>query len=354
LSPGERTQRADVLLSEIESGTIDADRLPLLRAVLMRFDERDAVVVLITHHTATDGASMRVLARDLARYYAARESGTPADLPPMRPYRDFVIWEREQAAGEAAARARRYWTDTLRGAGLCALRTDHPRSADLPNTTISQGFAFGEEVMSGVARVARESQCSPFMVLLAAYYRLLHAMTGLTDIAVPTHTPGRGNGRFNNTVGSFFNFLPLRVDLTGCQDVRDLLQRTRATCLGAYAHDIPAIHVFEAAPDLMAPAMRDHYATVTFQVLPTGLTMAETQAGNVAFAEIIRRPISGAAAAEIPDGALWTVVPDPSGVANGCLTYRSDQFDARTVVRLVNDYTETLRELLAEAALQPV
>ncbi|UZK58091.1 condensation domain-containing protein [Streptomyces drozdowiczii] len=350
----ERARRAQELRREIEAGTLDINELPHLRAVLLRFDARDAVLLLQTHHTATDGMSMRLLARDLAAYYTARKDGTDAGLPPVRPYHEFVAWEREQAASPATARSLDHWRQKLRGARLTALRTDHLKSAGLPSVTAAYRFTVGADLVSGALALAKDACCSPFMVLLAAYYRLVHRITGATDVVVSTHTPGRANGKFNDTVGSFFNFLPLRVDLAGCADVGELLRRTRATCLDAYAHDIPAIQLFEALPDLMSLAMRDDHAPVTFQVFPRAHALEEDEgdpdAGTPAFSEIPWQPQSAPVVSELPDGALWTLSFEPSGEAMGNLMYRTDRFDEATVVRMADDYREVLRELLAEAA----
>ncbi len=346
---GERQRRAEELLAEVESGTISASELPLLRAVLMVFDERDAALVLLTHHLATDGWSMWIIARDLGAFYAARLAGDTAVLPPLRPYREFVAWERDLAASESAAAPRRYWTDTLRGARLTALKADHPKSAGLPPVTAMYRFTLGADVVASVVRMARTARSSSFMVLLAAYYRLLNRLTGRTDLVVSTHTPGRGNGPFENTVGSFFNFLPLRVDLAGCQDASDLLRRTRATCVGAYANDIPALQVFETAPDLMEPAMRDELAPVTFQAFPHSKQLSGAFTSDLSYTEIRRPPTSLAVAADIPDGAVWSLIVDPVGEAVGEVSYRTDRFDEKTIVGLVEDYQRTLRDLVAEA-----
>lgn len=346
--PGQRANRVEALLTQVEASSMSATDLPHLRGVLMQFDDQDSVLVLTTHHLATDGWSMRLIARDLAVCYAARRSSSAPDLPPMRPYRDFVAWEREHAATGAMAQSVKYWQDTLRGARLTALEADHPRSARLPEATAAHRFLIGAELISDVTRLARAARCTPFMVLLAAYYQLLHKLTGATDLVVPTHTLGRGNGSFNETVGSFFNFLPLRLNISGCRDAADLLNRTRDTCIGAYTYDIPAIHVFAAAPDLMAPVMQDDLAPVTFQVHPFAFVMDGTRVGDLGYTEIRRRMDPVGVSPQLPDGALWTLSFDPAAEVIGNLRYRTDRFSEQTIVRLIDEYQENLRDLVAE------
>lgn len=72
-TPGRsRESCVEGLLSEAESGTLSARSLPLLQAILGKFDDRDSVLVLVAHHCASDPWSMQLIMRDLAAYYAAR------------------------------------------------------------------------------------------------------------------------------------------------------------------------------------------------------------------------------------------------------------------------------------------
>ncbi|MEU8261677.1 condensation domain-containing protein [Micromonospora sp. NPDC048999] len=347
----ERPRRAAAFLNELECSDVDADELPHVRPVIMYFDQEDAVLALLMHHTAVDGWSLPVIARDLVELYAARCAGTPGDLPPVPQYRDFVAWERARAGSRSMTTAERYWAEALRGAELTALRCDHPRSAKLPPVTAAHRFVIPANLGTEVTRLARQARCSPFMVLLAAYYRLVQRLTGATDIVVSTHTPGRGNGLFDSAVGSFFNFVPLRTRLDEGTAGLELLWRTRDTCLAAYAHDVPSTRIFDAAPDLMAAAMRDDLAPVTFQALPFVPDSHPTTAGGVTF-NPVPRPQTGnvPVTAQIPDGALWTLSFRASGDIAVNVAYRTDRFDHQTIDRLAAEYQGTLETLTRELA----
>ncbi len=344
----DRDLRAESFLLELEAELMPAEELPHLRAALLRFDEQDAVLALVTHHIATDGFSMGVLVRDLAMFYAARRAGVAAALPPMEPYREFVAWERERATYGATARARAYWQRTLQGARFTALPADYPRSLGLPQVTSMHRFELGVEMLDRTRRVTRLAHCSPFMMLLAAYCRIVQQITGLTDLVVSTHTLGRPVGRFDNTVGSFFNFLPLRVDVGGSPDGPELLRRVRRACFGAFEHEIPAVQIFEVAPDLMAPAMEDGLTAVTFQAFPEGMTPATTAMGELTYTVVPRREVSQAVTSDIPDGAVWSIRMDPAQGMSGNLTYCTNRFDQQTILRLAGDYHSALRSLLCE------
>ncbi|WP_214410545.1 condensation domain-containing protein [Sphaerisporangium fuscum] len=337
----ERELRAEQLLIEIESGAYGIHDLPLLRAVLGRFDDRDAVLVLIAHHTAADEWSMRLIMRDLAGFYAAR-TGHPGNLPRTRQYQEYARWEQESAAEGGAAAQRAYWREKLAGARILATPTDHPRSADLPKTTSWHRFWIPAELTSGVTGVAKQMRASPFMVLLTVYATLLREITGIDDIVVPTFTSGRAQARFQDTVGSFFNFVPLRIDLAGCATFREAVGRTRATCIEAYTHDIPFAQVLQEAPELMLPSIADDRAVCAFQVFRSPLATDGEKAGDVTYSEIRRRLLSQPVGGDIPDGAMWHLEIDSSGDIVGTLGFNTNLFEEATMHRMASEFQRVL------------
>ena len=68
------------LILEVQAGPISARQVPLLRALLCRFDDRDSALFLTVHHSVCDGWSIQVLLRDLGAFYAARADGTRPKL----------------------------------------------------------------------------------------------------------------------------------------------------------------------------------------------------------------------------------------------------------------------------------
>ncbi len=67
-----RDAYAEDLLIEAEQSSMNVEDLPLLRADLSTFDDRDSVLTVVSHHTASDAWSMQLIIRDLAACYTAR------------------------------------------------------------------------------------------------------------------------------------------------------------------------------------------------------------------------------------------------------------------------------------------
>ena len=122
-----------------------ATELPL-RAWLFTVAEQEHVLVLLCHHIASDGWSIRVLMADLATAYQARAEGREPDWPDLPvQYADYALWQRDLlsgtggsagargADGDAADRGVlagqvRYWQQALVGLpDELALPFDRPR-----------------------------------------------------------------------------------------------------------------------------------------------------------------------------------------------------------------------------------
>lgn len=336
-----RAERAEALTQEVETETVSAHEAPFLRAVLARFDDRDAVLALLTHHLVSDGLSMGVIIRDLANRYAARTGHSVPDLPAVPQYREFASWQRE-GAGAATDAAREYWRRQLGGALFTAIPTDIPRSASFPESTAAHRFLIPGDVVAVIDRLASTSRSTRFMALAAMYQLLVHRLTGATDVVIATFTPGRGGQQFQETVGPFFNFVPLRTDIAGCTSYRELLERTRRTCLEAFSHDIASIEIFAQAPELMQPAMADNATAVVFQSFSSPNQPVEAP-GDLKYVRITRLLSSQSLASSVPDGALWDLNIDRSGDAIGAVGYKRNLFREDTIASMAADLGQIAR-----------
>lgn len=338
---------AEELLNEVDATPLPVDVLPHLRAVLARFDATDAVLVLTTHHTATDGWSLGLIARDVVACYAARTAGgAPPPAPPS--YGAFADAQQDIAQHPAVGPALEHWRERLAGGRIVAIPVDRSRR---PGTVAAYGahrFALDQATSAAVRRTARGARSTPFMVLLAAYVELLRERTGAADVVVPSFTSGRYDPAFADTVGPFFNMCPLRVDTTGCGGLGDVLARVRATVLDAFAHEVPFALVAGVEPELTAAFGDEGGAVVAFEVLQSPAE-PEVPAGDLRFTELRRRTISQRVSSGIPNGALWAMDVLPSGEIVGSLKYDANHFDVATVTDLVDRFAALLRAGTADA-----
>ncbi|MFE9674083.1 amino acid adenylation domain-containing protein [Streptomyces sp. NPDC006259] len=327
---------------------------PPLRAELFTTGAGAHVLLLVLHHSACDATSMRLLARDLERAYAARVTGRAPRLDPVPVrYGDYTLWQNDLLTADGAGGGLldtqvAYWREQL--AGLpeqTELPTDRPRPAVASYTGDHIAVSLDAGLHRRLVDLGRASGASLFMVLHAGLAALLSRLGAGDDIAVGSPVAGRPDEALEDVVGAFVNTLVLRTDLSGRPAFADLLQRVRETALAAYAHqDVP----FEYLTDVLAPE-RSPARHPLFQVMlglqdtaPAGeftlpgLTVS-TELGRTGTAKfdlffcLVER--------HTEDGA-------PAGL-EGYVEYASDLFEPGTARTLFDRFAR----LLAEAAADP-
>ncbi len=209
--------------------------------------EETHFLLLLLHHIATDGQSLRPLLGDLTMAYAARRSGVAPDWAPLPvQYADYTLWQRELLGDPADPDSRhagdlRHWTAALDGLpDETVLPLDRPRTATADDRGAAIPIRIAPELADRIRSVAREQRCTPFMVVRAALALTLGRFGAGTDVALGTPVAGRTDPVLDPLVGFFVNTLVLRTDMSGDPSFTELLTRVRRTDLDALAHqDLP-------------------------------------------------------------------------------------------------------------------
>ncbi len=216
----------------------DLERDPLVRLHLFRRGPDDWVIMKGVHHIVSDAISTFTFIEELFALYEGMRQRRPVQLPPVPArYLDFLNWQNRFLAGPDARRMLTYWRTHLPAElPVLNLPTDKPRPAVQTHNGASEFFQLDADLSARVHALAREHNVTVFMVLLSAYYLLLHRYCGQDDIIVGSPVTGRTQEEFAGTYGYFVNPLPLHVSLAGAPSVGDLLARVRATVLGGLDH----------------------------------------------------------------------------------------------------------------------
>ncbi|WIN00199.1 amino acid adenylation domain-containing protein [Actinoplanes oblitus] len=320
------------------------------RAWLLRPAGEEPVLVLLLHHIAGDGWSTGPLLRDLSQAYEARTAGHAPQWTPLPvQYADYTRWQQDVLSGQLPELLE-YWKSALAGAPeVLELPTDRPRPAEASHRGAVVPIGFDATLHAAVARLARESGTTVFMVVQAALAVLLTRYGAGTDIPIGTVVAGRGDEALDDLVGFFVNTLVLRTDVAGDPTFSELLARVRDTDLSAFDHqDLPFERLVEELNPVRSTA---HHPLVQVllnlqsaggdgDVPPSALTGTELsfRAGIAKFdlTFAVREQYG-------PDGA-------PAGVTGG-LEYATDLFDEPTVVRLRDTFVRLLAAVTADPGL---
>ncbi len=330
-----------------------AVELPV-RAWLFTVSPDEHVLVVLLHHIAGDGWSVRVLMSDLGTAYAARRDGHAPDWPDLPvQYADYALWQRDllggdQDPGSLVSGQVGYWREQL--AGLpdeLALPADRPRPAEPSQRGgVIRWQLAGPGLHGALAGLAREHQATIFMVLHAGLAALLSRMGAGTDIPLGAPAAGRTDEALDGLVGFFVNTLVLRADLSGDPSFAGLLGRVRETLLAAQARqDVPFERLVEVLNPVRSPSRHP-----LFQVM-----IADEDVGAVDW----RLPGLHIEAEPVPDVAAkfdltlaFRQDRDPGGNPAGIsasFEYAADLFDPATIEALA----ARLTRLLTQAAARP-
>jgi amino acid adenylation domain-containing protein len=332
---GRETER---LLQVALQQPFDLANGPLMHSELLRLNPEDHVLLLTMHHIVSDGWSMRVLLQELATYYAAfSESKSPslAELPIQ--YADYAVWQREWLHGEVLEKQIRYWKQQLGGVlPVLELPTDHPRPIVQTYRGAHEPLTLSKEVSESLKQISQQNGSTLFMTLLAAFKVLLCRYSGQDEVIVGMPIAGRHRPELEGLVGFFINTLVLRTDLSGKPSFQQVIERVRATALGAYEHqDLP----FEELVDTLQPE-RDPGRTPLFQVM---FTFENAAAMKLDLEGLQFEPLSTESATAKFDLAL-SMTEGERGLF-GTLDYNTDLFEASTIRRMAEHFNLLLEGL---------
>ena len=328
-----------------------------VRAWLFARDADEHVLMLVIHHIAGDGWSLRPFARDLSVAYVARSQGRAPDWEPLPvQYIDYTLWQRELLGSEQdpdslMSEQLGYWREAL--AGLpeeLALPYDRARPARSTYRGGSVDVSVPAGVHRGLAGLARREGATMFMALQAGLAVVLSRLGAGVDIPIGSPIAGRMDDALDDLVGVFVNTLVLRADVSGDPSFRQVLARIRERALAGYARqDVP----FERLVEDLAP-VRSTARHPVFQVMLTlqNNTRAVLEVPGLGI-ELLK---GGEGAAKFDLSFTLTEQFDeqgnPAGL-HGQVSYATDVFDPETVQQIARCFTRVL-EAGAAAPETPV
>lgn len=230
---------------------------PLFRIVILRLGGAESILLFNCHHLVFDGYSGSLIARDILLELEGRA------LPPIeRTYSDFVEWERNFFQSVEYERQRDFWLARYPQAPRrLGFRPDFAPTA-------AKSFAGDYFIVHLDKREAkafsRSQGATLFMTLLAAFYCVLHRLSGQDEITVGTLVSPREAGGFQNVVGLFANTLPLTCRPDPGTGFSEFLQGVRRMVFQAMQNaDYPFEHLVRQLP-FREPGERNPLFDVVF------------------------------------------------------------------------------------------
>ncbi|HET9627465.1 MAG TPA: amino acid adenylation domain-containing protein [Kofleriaceae bacterium] len=222
---------AELARREAEAA-FDLSRDVLLRGPLVRIADNDHALLLTTHRIVYDGASLRVLARELITGYVAHHAGhAPSPAPLVVQYADYAAWQATVAAAPVEP-----WVAALAPTTAAAASRLAPALPGVRNRLTVPASLVGE-----LRAFATAHRVTPFMTVLAAL-QLALAATGVApaaDEALWIPVVNRDRAELEPVIGRFVNLMALRVAVPATATLAAALDVIRAAVVDAFAQPAP-------------------------------------------------------------------------------------------------------------------
>ncbi|MCE0464976.1 non-ribosomal peptide synthetase, partial [Pseudomonas uvaldensis] len=316
--------------------TMDA----LVRATLVRADERHAVLAIAVHHLLADRTSMQLLKRDLLALYEAACAERSAELPALPlGYADFAAWQRQLPAA-VLENLRAYWTYQLRGKlQALELPLNRPRMAVHVFAEATHDFRIEPALARRLEALARDVGVSADSLALSAFTALLRRYAGHDELVIGTTAACR-EPALDDVVGPLDNLLVMRGFCAGDTTLQQLWEQTADNLTQGLRHR----HMqFDQLVLALNPA-KDMSRTALFDVLFNFQRSSDTQP-----------PVAGLAINTLETNLgygkndLHLLVSAGEQHWSGHLVYNAEFFDAGFIQQLMRHYVRLLQAFVEDA-----
>ncbi len=309
----------------------------LLKLHLLQIAPEEHALLLLTHHIACDGWSIRLLLDQLSKFYqlfSAGESPCATVYEPALQYSALaggLLMGREPKIWETHLQ---YWKRQLGGElPKLALPRKQVRTGNLEFNAAQELFEIPEALSATLKTLSRKEEVTLFTMLLAAFKILLCRCSQQTDIVVGSSVANRSSADVQNVIGPFTNAVALHTPLSGDPDAREMLKRVKKSTLEACANqEVPFDAVLRAIR--WNPA---HSALFDTVFLFQNFLVLEWTMGRVA-AQLEEFNAGG-------NAELVLAIYEKAGGLVGALKYDSDLYDRDIIREMVASYLAILQQL---------
>jgi len=333
----------------------DLENEPVFRAVLFTRSAADHVLLLTFHHIGSDFLSLPIFLRELGILYEGEANGREISLPPIAAeYTDYVAWQADLLQGADADAHWFHWERQLvPPLPLLDLPIDKPRPLVQTGAGAVQAFELDERLVRALRSLARAEGVTLYVVLLAAFYVLLHRYTAQEDIVVGSFTSGRVQPQFGKVFGYFVNPIALRARLQGDSSFRSLLSQVRQTVSDARKHSDYPFSLLVERLGLTQDAAHSPVFQGAFNMVETrepgtqglSLFVAGQANGRIELGRLVLE--------SLPIGQSWSqfdltlTIELVGNILYGFLEYNTDLFLPATIVRMTEQLTSLLESIVA-------
>lgn len=267
-------EQLNKFIDELNKEKFDLLKDLLIRANLIVLNEKEYILNFSIHHSIGDGLSVMFVTQEWSKVYEQIMTNAQVNVNKNEfQYADFAIWQQENIQGKVLDELTQYWAQNLKGTEnkYLNIETDYNRPQVQKYTGASVQRKIPSDLYNKIKSIARQTNTTVYMVMLAAFNILLYKQTGEKDINIGTPIAGRSLEQTQDMIGMFINTVVIRSKIDETQSLAQFLKDTRQTVTNAMNHqDMP----FEKLVEHMNPNRSMSHSPL-FQVMFNMLTVKE-------------------------------------------------------------------------------
>ena len=334
----EQQSRLDAYLQADRRRGFELSVPPLMRVALFHVGEVKHILVWNFHHLLLDARAMGALLNEVFNFYQAFLERRDMELPPSRPYRDYIqrLQKRDGSAAEM------FWRQQLKGFTSPTPLTLSRRPDPAPDQHTGHGVqqvTLSHAETSRLRAVAKANALTVNTLLQGAWAVLLSRYSGDEDVSFGVVRACRRSSveGADAILGLFINTLPLRVRVPAEMSVLEWLKELRAQNLAMRDHEhTPLVEIQRWSE--VPPGQRLFESLFDFQD-PSWEAALRAQGGCWNKREFDIR--------HQPSFPLWVdVYAGPEMILK--IGYDRDCFDDASMVRMLGHFRTVLEGLAAD------
>ena len=330
LTESHRKEKAYRILKEEVSKAFDLERGPLFRAKILKLSDNYHLMVITAHHAVCDGWSFDVLVRDLSTAYNILAEGRSDDRPlPAMQLSDYARWQEKSRDSSDALAVQQYWLQQFADSiPTLELPSDRQRPPIKSYQGTRETEALDGATYSQIKKLGARQGATLFSTMLTVFSILLYRLTGQGDLVIGMLAAGQSAVGSQDLVGHCTNLLPLRVNMSGRENFRELLASVKKIVLDAFEHQSITFGTLLRRMDIKRDPSRTPLVSVLFNIDPAirGMRFNNLEMEYVANPRCAYQFDMG-----------FNLVAHEHKLESSC-DYASDLFDAETIKRWLGHY----------------
>ncbi|MEO6830398.1 MAG: condensation domain-containing protein, partial [Acidobacteriaceae bacterium] len=234
LTPDEQAEDALRLSTAHARQLLPLTSAPLLRVRMLRLADDEHLMMWNLHHAVCDGWSVGLLAQDLMECYGQLLAGREPAAKDSLDYGDYAVWLDEYRRTTEYETHRNYWKGQLSGSKIGELplswRCSKPSEPMIHSTVLSK------ELTDRLVAIAHRHGATFFHTVLAAFSAWMRLQQNSAEVVIGTPVSGRDQSELESVVGTFVNYIPLRVRVDREMQFVELLHSVRDQVTDSLEH----------------------------------------------------------------------------------------------------------------------